>query len=81
MSEETYLVPMKTPTLKAAMVSAVEVARSKNATCYVFAYHTYYRVSYVYQKNWLFRAYPGGRRQLSLLGTSVFEKENPTRKN
>jgi hypothetical protein len=47
---------------KAAMTAATLLARTNDKVYYVFRIGEQFRVSNEYDSNWLFKAYPGGRK-------------------
>jgi hypothetical protein len=56
---------------KKAMVDTVEEAKHYDKVCYLYLVsggHSEYGISFTYWDNWLFRAYPGGRKSLSMAG-------------
>ena len=60
-----------------AMRKVVEMAQHENKVCYLYKNNLTkeYEASYTYWKDWLFKAWPGGRKQLSVEGTKLFELE------
>ena len=56
---------------KRAMVEVVKMAKEHDRICYLYlSKHPSdeYGASFLYWKDWLFRAYPGGRKSLSNAG-------------
>jgi hypothetical protein len=65
----------KSETFKIAMWQAVKIAEREFSICYVLPRAGYYQISCAYESGWLFRVYPGGRKELSAEGTKLLERE------
>lgn len=62
-----------------ALVECVKMAKEKHAICYVYKRDGkgFWGLSYEYWDNWLFKAYPGGRKQVSRQGMEYFKEVAP----
>lgn len=58
-----------------AMKYAIDAAKRENKLCYVSDCNDGYLVSFNWSDNWLFRAYPGGRKELSMKGKNVIDSK------
>jgi hypothetical protein len=58
-----------------AAASAVRMAKDVYKLCYVFELNGEYLISSEYVDNWLFAAYPGGRKILSIAGKKLQNHE------
>lgn len=65
------------PNMKSAMVQVVEMAKDQDRVCYLYRNKITreYEISFTYWKDWLFRAWPGGRKELSVDGSKYLELE------
>jgi hypothetical protein len=54
--------------MKNAMIETVVMAQKEFRLCYLYYTHDEYSASFTYWHDWLFKAYPGGRKVLSTLG-------------
>jgi hypothetical protein len=63
-------------TFPGAISEAVRVAKEARQLCYVIERHDGdgYTTTFEYQKGWLFKAYPGGRKELSVRGNELVEE-------
>lgn len=63
--------------LKGAMKDTLNMAKSENEICYLYEDpgRGDYWASFEYWDDWLFKAYPGGRTELSVSGKSLTESE------
>ena len=61
-----------------AMMDVVNMAKIEGCLIYLYESPTSkeFRASKKYWKDWLFRAYPGGRMEFSVLGKELFDKNN-----
>jgi len=60
-------------TILEAMQKTIDGAISSGQLCYLYENENGYFLSYQYQHTWLFRAYPGGRKELSGRGKEIVE--------
>jgi len=60
--------------MKGAMVEVVKMSQEQGRLCYLYNHHGEYEASFTFWPDWLFKAYPGGRKQLSLEGTRLFQQ-------
>lgn len=58
-------------TILEAMQKTITEAKTSGNLCYLYEKDDGYWVSTQYQKDWLFRAYPGGRKELSMRGSKL----------
>ena len=54
--------------MKEAMVEVAQMAKRSGNLCYLYEDGQGFKASEHYWKDWLFKAYPGGRMQLSMSG-------------
>lgn len=55
-------------TFSEAIKKTIELAIHSGKLTYLYSVSDKYWISFFYRKDWLFRAYPGGRKELSTLG-------------
>ena len=70
--------------MKGAMAQVVEMAESENRVCYLYHNKTgafRFSISFIYWKDWIFKAWPGGRKQLSIEGTELLKLEQEQQPN
>jgi hypothetical protein len=65
-------------TFKEHMQQTVKEAEQTNKICYLILRYDFFSISNQYQDDWLFKAYPGGRKVLSVKGTKMLEREEAT---
>ena len=58
-----------------ACVLAAKKATEEGKTYYVHEAPTYWSISALFSPDWLFRAYPGGRKQMTEAGAKLAEIE------
>lgn len=56
-----------------AIQKTIDGAISSGELCYLYENENGYFLSYQYRHTWLFRAYPGGRKELSRKGKEIVE--------
>lgn len=61
-------------TFKVAMTRAINLARNTEKLLYVYERNGEFEISNDYRRGWLFLAYPGGRKELSLAGAQMVEQ-------
>jgi hypothetical protein len=60
--------------MQSAMVETVNEAKKLGRVCYLYLMNMGtkpYGISSTYHAEWIFKAYPGGRKQLSIRGTKL----------
>ena len=62
--------------MKDAMSKVVSMAAKENRVCYLYFVRGEFFASYLHWHDWLFKAYPGGRKQLSVIGTEKLHASN-----
>lgn len=62
-------------TILEAMQKTIDGAKSSGKLCYLYENEAGYFLSYQYRHNWLFRVYPGGRKELSTYGNKLVQEE------
>lgn len=62
-------------TFKEAAAETAITAKESDRLCYLYRNNTGYFVSFQYWKDWLFMAYPGGRKILSRAGMNMAVRE------
>lgn len=64
--------------IQEAMAEVVKMAAEKGRVCYLYppAIGTGFRASFEYWNDWLFKAYPGGRKVLSVRGKKFTEEKS-----
>lgn len=58
-----------------SMAEVVKMARAENKLCYLYKSSAGYLTSFEYWDDWLFKAYPGGRKILSVAGNNLVKNE------
>ena len=58
-------------TILEAMQKTIDEAKSSGRLCYLYERDSGYLLSFHYHKDWLFQAYPGGRKILSNRGNKL----------
>lgn len=66
-------------TILRSMNEVAQMARDKGQICYLYKSSAGYFASFQYWGDWLFRAYPGGRKILSTEGRKLVERETGRR--
>lgn len=61
-------------TIIEAMGKTIKQAKTTDNLCYLYLRDSNYRVSSNYEKDWLFQAYPGGRKILSSEGNRMVQE-------
>jgi hypothetical protein len=62
--------------MEKAMVEVVNMAKEHDRVCYLYQSRggfCEFGASFLYWSDWLFKAYPGGRKQLSVKGNELFQ--------
>lgn len=67
-------------TIFEAMQKTINEAKSGGRLVYLYYSASGYRISRRYWSDWVFRAYPGGRKELSGLGRDIALSTNPPNK-
>lgn len=62
-------------TFKQAVAEAVKRAQDTGKLCYLLKHDDLYFIDHQYRDKWLFRAYPGGRKEISRLGCEVINRQ------
>jgi len=60
--------------MKEAMADVVKMARDEGKLCYLYYSAGKFEASFIYWQDWIFKAYPGGRKELSLRGKRILEE-------
>lgn len=61
-------------TIIEAMSKTINQAKATGKLCYLFSRDDSYLVSSEYEKDWIFQAYPGGRKILSREGNRLVQE-------
>lgn len=58
-----------------SMDKAIKSAKDNDKLCYVYLIEGEYRQSFTWFDDWVFRVYPGGRKELSIRGKRILEND------
>jgi hypothetical protein len=75
--EGLYLPPKEKMTIDQAAVEVVKMAEEEGRVCYLYRRSGKFRygASFAYWGDWIFKAYPGGRKELRVEGRRIAESE------
>ena len=60
--------------MKDAMADVVNMAKDKGKLCYLYYSVGKFKASFICWQDWIFKAYPGGRKELSLRGKRILKE-------
>ena len=63
--------------LNDAMVETARMAQNHGRCCYLYKFRNgTLNITHQVWNDWIFKAYPGGRKQLSVIGSKLLEEES-----